>query len=167
MEQIHYYMFKSRVGSLGLATSSKGLAFIALPNESKKAFTDRIKKQLPKCELVEDEKANKGAFGQIEKYLKGSLKKFDLRLDIQGTPFQQKVLKQVAKIPYGKTKTYGEIAQAVGSPKAFRAVGSANAKNNLPLVIPCHRVVATTGMGGYGGGIKMKKSLLELEGAFK
>ncbi|TET95557.1 MAG: MGMT family protein, partial [Candidatus Zixiibacteriota bacterium] len=71
----------------------------------------------------------------------------------------------VARIPYGRTMTYGEVARAVGSPKACRAVGTANAQNNLPLVIPCHRVVASSGLGGYGGSVEMKKRLLRLEGA--
>jgi methylated-DNA-[protein]-cysteine S-methyltransferase len=86
-------------------------------------------------------------------------------LDIRATPFQKKVLRRVARIPFGKTATYGRVAASVGAPNASRAVGQANASNNLPLVIPCHRVVAANGLGGYGGGLTLKKRLLNLEGA--
>ena len=100
---------------------------------------------------------------QLNQYLNGKLKKFDLKLIYSGTEFQKKALKKVAAIPYGKTKTYGEVATALNNPKAYRAVGSANACNNLPLVVPCHRVVAASGLGGYAGGLKMKERLLALE----
>jgi O-6-methylguanine DNA methyltransferase len=96
-------------------------------------------------------------------YLEGKLQRFSLKLDLRTTPFRRRVLKEVAAIPYGEVKTYGEIALLAGKPKASRAVGSANACNPIPIVIPCHRVVAATGLGGFAGGVKMKKSLLEME----
>lgn len=106
---------------------------------------------------------NKEARKQIVAFLGGKRRQFDLPLDISTTPFQKKVLRCVSGIPYGRTLTYGEVAKAVGHPRAARAVGMANASNSLPLVIPCHRVVAVNGLGGYGGGLALKRSLLEME----
>lgn len=82
---------------------------------------------------------------------------------LSGTPFQKRVWKAIQKIPYGKTLTYKELAKKVGSPNAYRAVGSACGKNPLPIIIPCHRVVASNGIGGFTGGLKLKKKLLKLE----
>ena len=100
---------------------------------------------------------------QIEEYLNGTRMDFDLKLDIKGTPFQKRVWRKVIAIPYGRTRTYGEVARALDQPGAARAVGSAIGANRLPLVIPCHRVVATEGLGGYGGGLGLKRKLLKLE----
>lgn len=103
----------------------------------------------------------------VKDYEKGSRKPFLLKhIDMSsGTPFQQKVWKELSKIPYGKTISYRELAKRVGSPKAFRAVGNANGKNPFPLIIPCHRVIAADGsLGGYSCGIQIKKDLLKIEG---
>jgi O-6-methylguanine DNA methyltransferase len=151
------------MGVIHLAATEKGLAIITLPGETEKDFLNYLKKTHPDYTIISKPQILKDAQKQIEKYLSGQLTKFDLKLDISGTDFQKKVLKVVKAIPYGKTKTYGEIAKSVNSPKAFRAVGSVNAKNRLPLVIPCHRVVASNGLGGYAGGLPMKIKLLEME----
>jgi methylated-DNA-[protein]-cysteine S-methyltransferase len=104
--------------------------------------------------------------GQLRKYLKGELRRFDCKLDFEGTPFQKKVWSALAKIPYGQTRSYQEIAKSIGHPKAFRAVGNANGRNSIPLIVPCHRVIESDGgLGGFGHGIKMKKRLLDLEKA--
>jgi O-6-methylguanine DNA methyltransferase len=109
---------------------------------------------------------NRSAIEQILEYLEGKRRKFDLALDLRATPFELAVYRELERIPYGETKTYSEVARAVGQPKAFRAVGNANAANPLSLVIPCHRVVAVGGkLGGYGGGVSMKKKLLAMERA--
>jgi methylated-DNA-[protein]-cysteine S-methyltransferase len=85
---------------------------------------------------------------------------------MQGTPFQKRVWKELEKIPYGETRSYMQIAVAVGAPKAVRAVGAANGSNPIPIIVPCHRVIGTSGkLTGYGGGLPLKKRLLELEGA--
>ena len=118
----------------------------------------------PDKEVKPGGEVNLRAEKQLRKYLDGKLRHFDLKVDMLGTPFQRKVLKKVSAIPFGKTMTYGDIARAVGSPGGARAVGRANATNLLPLVIPCHRVVASDGLGGYGGGLNMKSELLKLEG---
>ena len=101
---------------------------------------------------------------QLNEYFTGKRKKFDVPLNPQGTDFQRSVWKALQGIPYGKTKSYKQIAQAVGNPKACRAVGMANNKNPIWILIPCHRVIGSDGsLTGYGGGIKMKKKLLEIE----
>jgi methylated-DNA-[protein]-cysteine S-methyltransferase len=94
------------------------------------------------------------------------LREFQLPLDIEGTEFQKRVWGQVAAIPYGETRSYLQISKALGSPGAVRAVGAANGANPVPIVVPCHRVIGAKGsLVGYGGGLALKKRLLELEGA--
>ena len=103
---------------------------------------------------------------QLRAYFAGALREFQLPLDFQGTDFQKRVWRQVAAIPYGETRSYLQIAQALGSPGAVRAVGAANGANPVPIVVPCHRVIGAKGrLVGYGGGLAMKRRLLELEGA--
>ncbi len=113
---------------------------------------------------------NDGMFKEVAKQLKayfaGKLKEFDLPLTLDGTDFQNQVWKNLATIPYGETATYGEMAKKAGRPKASRAVGAANGANPLPIVLPCHRVIGSTGdLTGFGGGMDAKKFLLGLEGA--
>jgi methylated-DNA-[protein]-cysteine S-methyltransferase len=101
---------------------------------------------------------------QLEAYFSGKLRDFNLPLSPDGTPFQQAVWREVSRIPYGSTSTYAAIAAGIGKPSAVRAVGAANGRNPLPIVIPCHRVVGTNGgLTGYGGGLWIKQTLLALE----
>ena len=103
---------------------------------------------------------------QLRAYFAGQLREFQLPLDVQGTEFQERVWGQVAAIPYGETRSYLQISTAIGSPRAVRAVGAANGANPVPIVVPCHRVIGAKGkLVGYGGGLAMKRRLLELEGA--
>ena len=102
---------------------------------------------------------------QIHQYFYEKRKNFNVKVQISMPPFYQKVLNEVKKIPYGEVRTYKEIAAKAGNPRAYRATGSANAKNILPVIIPCHRVIGNDGnLGGYGGGLKIKKYLLKMEG---
>ncbi|HLK63789.1 MAG TPA: methylated-DNA--[protein]-cysteine S-methyltransferase [Bryobacteraceae bacterium] len=102
---------------------------------------------------------------QLEAYFRGELREFDLPLDIQGTDFQTRVWRQLLTIPYGQTRSYTQIAQAIGSANAVRAVGAANGANPIAIVVPCHRVIGASGkLVGYGGGLPLKKKLLALEG---
>jgi methylated-DNA-[protein]-cysteine S-methyltransferase len=104
------------------------------------------------------------AEAQLREYFAGRRQAFDLPIDAGGTEFQRRVWTAVCGIPFGETRTYAEIARAVGSPRAVRAVGAANGSNPVPILIPCHRVVATGGgLGGYGGGLARKRWLLDLE----
>ena len=101
---------------------------------------------------------------QLEEYFAGERTEFDLRLELDGTSFQREVWAELTRIPYGETISYGELARRVGRPKGPRAVGQANGRNPIAIIVPCHRVLASNGIGGYGGGLKVKRSLLALEG---
>lgn len=103
-------------------------------------------------------------YGQVMEYLNGKRKTFDLPYVLRGTAFQQKVWQALLDIPYGETRTYGELAASIGNPKAARAVGAANNKNPITIVVPCHRVIGANGkLVGYAGGLHMKEALLQLE----
>lgn len=103
---------------------------------------------------------------QLDEYFKGTRKQFDLPLKTEGSEFQTKVWKKLVRIPFGKTKSYGDVAKSLGKPMASRAVGGANNKNKIGIIIPCHRVVGSSGdLTGYASGLKIKKYLLEHEGA--
>lgn len=102
---------------------------------------------------------------ELREYFRGTRQDFDLPLAPAGTPFQQKVWQELCRIPYGRTASYGEIARRIGLPKGPRAIGQANHRNPIPILIPCHRVIAAHGgLGGYGGGTDIKIRLLKLEG---
>lgn len=106
-------------------------------------------------------------YRQVTEYWNGQRRKFDFPYTMQGTEFQQKVWRALRDIPYGETRTYGEIAAAVGSPKAYRAVGMANHNNPILIAVPCHRVIGANGkLVGYGSGLDMKEALLQLEKKF-
>jgi methylated-DNA-[protein]-cysteine S-methyltransferase len=101
---------------------------------------------------------------QLEQYFAGERAEFDLAIELRGTPFERRVWDEVRAIPYGTTATYAEIARRVGSPSACRAVGRANGRNPIAVIVPCHRVVGSDGsLTGYAGGVEMKRALLELE----
>jgi methylated-DNA-[protein]-cysteine S-methyltransferase len=102
---------------------------------------------------------------QLRGYFAGELKEFDLPLAAGGTPFEQRVWRELLNIGYGVTVSYGDIARAIGKPTAFRAVGLANGRNPIPIIVPCHRVIGSSGsLTGYGGGLATKQLLLTLEG---
>ena len=106
------------------------------------------------------------AVAQLDAYFRGARREFDLKLKPTGTAFQLAVLNALTTIPYGETRSYGEIASQIGRPKAVRAVGAANGRNPLPIVVPCHRVIGADGsLTGFGGGLETKRYLLDLEGA--
>ena len=105
------------------------------------------------------------AIEQMRAYFAGRLRQFDLPLDPQGTEFQLRVWRELETIPFGQIRSYAQVAAAIGKPKAVRAVGAANGANPLPIVVPCHRVIGSSGkLVGYGGGLALKHRLLELEG---
>ena len=102
---------------------------------------------------------------QLRAYFAGSLKRFDLPLDLRGTDFQRRVWRYLETIPYGETRSYRQVADSIGASNAVRAVGAANGANPIPIVVPCHRVIGSGGsLVGYGGGLELKKQLLALEG---
>ncbi|RLB94186.1 MAG: cysteine methyltransferase [Deltaproteobacteria bacterium] len=108
------------------------------------------------------------AMDQLGAYFKGERTLFDLELNVQGTDFQKRVWKELVKIPYGETISYGQLAQRIGNPKASRAVGMANGKNPISIIVPCHRVIGKNGsLTGFGGGLETKRTLLDLEKRIK
>lgn len=127
------------------------------------------KKDYPFAESLEDSAPGmihiRATVGEIKKYLQGDLKNFDLQLDLVGTDFQKQVWAELVKIPYGKTLSYKQLAEKVHKPNACRAVGTANGRNPISIIVPCHRVIASDGtLGGYAGGLSVKTKLLALEG---
>ncbi len=116
------------------------------------------------CAAESDNAFLRAAVRQLREYFDGARREFDLPLDLRGTPFQLQVWNALTKIPHGETRTYAQIASQIGRPKATRAVGSANGKNPVPIIVPCHRVIATGGgLGGYSAGLDFKRRLLALE----
>ncbi|MEZ5358896.1 MAG: methylated-DNA--[protein]-cysteine S-methyltransferase [Candidatus Zixiibacteriota bacterium] len=163
MSNLYKYTMPSIVGDIVLLTSEKGLCFVGLPN-IEQAIVDRfVKRNYPEATVMDDLQKNKRAFTQIKSYLDGKLTRFELDLDLCVDGFTREVLDVVARIPYGELRTYKEIAKAIGQPGAAQAVGNANGANPIPIIIPCHRVVASNGLGGYGGGLALKKKLLAIE----
>jgi len=145
------YTRQTALGCLGLAERDGVLVELALRAQP-------ATQRRPETELI------RRAFGQIEEYLAGRRKSFDLPLYAEGTAFMRQVWDALCRIPYGETRSYRDIAVAVGRPAAARAVGLANKRNPIALIIPCHRVIGADGsLTGFGGGLDMKRRLLELE----
>jgi len=163
LRKIYYASFEAQwLKKVFVASTERGICGVDFL-KSEKEFLRRLKRRYP-IQVIKDDQKNREALNQLKKYLEGKLKRFDCKLDYRGTPFQKKVWRALTQIPYGETRTYKEIARAIGHPKAFRAVGNANRQNPIPLIIPCHRVVESRGgLGGFGHGIKIKKRLLEFE----
>lgn len=156
MEQIQYHM-ASPIGPLYVVVSNKGLDGIFFKKQPSKVVKS-VGGATP------HEKVLSQTLTQLTEYFAGQRQQFDVPLNLQGTLFQIQVWKQLAKIPYGHTVSYRDIAKRIKNPKAVRAVGSANGKNPVCIIIPCHRVIAADGtIGGYGGGLTKKRQLLSLE----
>lgn len=146
----------SPVGTLCLAADDTGLRHIRFVDGRPAETRDRS--------WARDDDALRRPREQLRAYFAGELRDFDLRLAPEGTAFQRRVWDALAAIPYATTVSYGTIASRIGRPTAYRAVGAANGSNPLPIVLPCHRVIGSTGsLTGYGGGLDIKVALLELE----
>lgn len=156
---MRYTYLDSPVGPLLIAGDEAGIRRIGFPG-GKHVLE-------PEPDWVEDAAALAGARAQLAAYFAGELTGFDLPLAPETTPFQGRVLAELRKVPYGATVSYGELAKRVGNPKASRAVGMANGRNPIPIVIPCHRVIGADGdLTGFGGGLDTKRRLLALERRF-
>jgi methylated-DNA-[protein]-cysteine S-methyltransferase len=164
MEIVHTTSFETDIGACRVASTERGLAYVDLPHASGRGLGGWLKRRAPEADRVDDAEPNRAAIEQILEYLAGTREVFDLPLDLRGTPFQCEVWNALLAIPYGESRSYREVADAIGQPKALRAVGSASGANPVALIVPCHRVVATGGkLGGYAGGRDLKAHLLELE----
>ncbi len=153
---MYYCYLNTPVGDLLLAGENDALCLIGFPEGSMRLE--------PEADWIHCEKPFTEAMQQLTGYFTGKRRSFDLKLRPGGTQFQLSVLLELQRIPYGVTASYGEIAERIGRPKAARAVGAANGRNPIPIIIPCHRVIGSDGtMTGFGGGIPMKKALLRLE----
>lgn len=167
VEDVVYARLDSPVGMVWIASTEIGVCKISLGVERAGAFLSWISAHVGPGESWEDPELMSSATSQLAEYFSGNRQTFDLPLDVRGTPFQRAVWSQVIRIPYGATASYGDIAQLVGKPTASRAVGSAVGANPLPIVIPCHRVIGSGGaLVGFGAGLDVKETLLQLEGAY-
>lgn len=171
METLHYTILSSPVGPLFLAASQKGLVALEfdkrLPGQQTIRANPRDLRQESSLVRFEESPSALSAYTrELEEYFAGDRREFTFPLDLRGTDFQLACWRALVAIPYGETRTYADIARAVGRPRGFRAVGMANNRNPLAIVVPCHRVIASDGtLCGYGGGLETKRYLLELEGA--
>jgi len=148
---------KSSVGRLFLVASAQGLQGIYWHKQNVKLVQKLDAKDAAQKNILK-------AVKQLDEYFAGKRKQFDVALDFTGTPFQNRVWKALAEIPFGQTVAYKDIAKRINNPKAVRAVGTANGKNPFCIIVPCHRVIAADGsIGGYGGGIPIKRKLLAIE----
>lgn len=168
MDVIHTAEFESPIGSLRIASTSVGLAYIQLPYANGRGFDGWRTRHAPDAIVKQGFEPNRSYVTQVLEFLEGKREVFDLPLDLRGTEFQVAVYREVAGIPFGETRSYLEIAEAVGRPSATRAVGAANGANPVSLVVPCHRVIAASGqLQGYGGGLDLKAKLLAMERGLK
>ena len=164
MEIVHTAQVDSPIGTLRLASTSAGLAFVELPCHSGRGMQGWLRTCVPEAKVVEGFAPNQQAILQIVEFLNGKRQEFELPLDMRGTAFQVEVWSALRDIPYGETRSYADMANTLGRPKAVRAVGTANGANPLSLVVPCHRVVNKGGkLGGYAGGLDLKRKLLAME----
>jgi O-6-methylguanine DNA methyltransferase len=157
MDALLYFRTPSPVGPLFLAASTKGLVRLE--------FEARVQKRNPDAsQLPESKPALAPYVRELNDYFAGERREFSFPLDLRGTEFQLACWRALLKIPYGETRSYRDIAQAIGHPQAYRAVGRSNNRNPIAIVVPCHRVIASSGsLCGYGGGLDIKRKLLELE----
>lgn len=153
---MYYCYLDTPIGELLLAGEDGALSMIGFPKGSMR--------RAPEADWIFNERQLADAIQQLREYFSGERRDFDLPLKLGGTEFQVSVLEALQGIPYGETTSYGEIAKRIGRPKAVRAVGAANGRNPIPIVVPCHRVIGSTGdLTGFGGGLDTKEALLRLE----
>lgn len=153
---MYYCYFDTPIGELLLAGEIDALSMIGFPQGAMRRD--------PEADWIYNEEPFVTVREQLNEYFSGERKDFDLPLALQGTEFQVSVLEALQNIPYGETTSYGAIAKQIGRPKAVRAVGAANGRNPIPIIVPCHRVIGSSGdLTGFGGGLDTKAELLRLE----
>ena len=153
--------YDSPLGRYILVSSRKGIVCVK-PEEQKKAPVARWEKE--NIQFRKDAEYNRQVIMELDSYFNRKLRRFSVPLDIRGTPFQKRVWQALLDIPYAETRSYGDIARAIGQPTASRAVGLANGANPISIIVPCHRVIGSNGkLVGYAGGLNRKQALLDLE----
>ncbi len=153
---MYYCYFDTPIGELLLAGAADSLSMIGFPKGAMRRD--------PEADWIYNEAPFEDVRHQLAEYFAGERKDFDLALSLEGTEFQVAVLEALQQIPYGETRSYGAVAKQIGRPKAVRAVGAANGRNPIPIIVPCHRVIGTSGdLTGFGGGLDTKAALLRLE----
>jgi len=153
---MYYCYFDTPIGELLLAGEADSLSMIGFPQGAMRRD--------PEADWIYNEAPFEIVRRQLAEYFAGERKDFDLPLSLSGTEFQVAVLEALQQIPYGETTSYGAVAKQIGRPKAVRAVGAANGRNPIPIIVPCHRVIGTSGdLTGFGGGLDTKAALLRLE----
>lgn len=156
MKSLWFYDFE--IGRLGIAEDGQGITDIFIADGEGTDSLNNAPFQLLETPLIRE------AGRQLGAYLSGRIRQFDLPLSLQGTAFQKKVWQALLTIPFGQTRSYKQIAEQVGSPKGYRAIGMANNRNRIMIVVPCHRVIGHDGkLVGYAGGLDVKAKLLQLE----
>jgi O-6-methylguanine DNA methyltransferase len=166
-ETLYWSSTSSARGLCTVIATEKGVCWMGTPGTSREEGLRLLKRHLSIADMLEGEAVAplSQAMDELRRYLAGERLQFACPLDLRGTPFQVAVWEALYRIPYGQTRSYAQIAQAVGSPKAVRAVGMANGANPVAVIVPCHRVIGSNGtLTGYGGGLPMKQWLLALEG---
>jgi O-6-methylguanine DNA methyltransferase len=163
--EIHCCMIEADSLRIYLASSEKGAVSVGLCLDKGPDCPAYFKKIFPEDILLEDKKMNYPLIEAVKAALEGKQSSNKVKLDIKHTAFQMKVWKGITKIPFGKTMTYGEVAVMTGCPGGSRAIGQTMARNPLPLIFPCHRVTAAGGLGGFSGGLELKRYLLNREKA--
>jgi methylated-DNA-[protein]-cysteine S-methyltransferase len=157
---VRYDVIDSPVGDLFLAATDRGLCRISYTVEGQDEALARVFGVRVLRSPLDDVRR------ELDEYFEGRRRDFDLPLDLRVAPFHEAVLRELALVPYGRVETYGSLAAKVGSPKAARAVGTVMNRNPIPIVLPCHRIIGANGsLTGYAGGLDVKRTLLELEGA--
>lgn len=163
-EILYYSEMESPLGPLTLFVSGIGLCSLQFGPIDHTIIKTKMNKHFLKDKFILDDAKLIDVKKQLNEYFQGTRKAFQLRLDLRGTPFQLKVWQHLQAIHYGETMSYKEVAEAIGIPKAVRAVGGANNQNPIPIIVPCHRVIGSNGaLVGYGGGLERKEHLLNLE----
>lgn len=151
-------------GTARLFGTARGLLFVALPGDARDSSERWLRRETAGASYVDDPTMLGDAVLQLTEYFAGARRDFSVALDWRGTPFQRAVWQAVLAIPYGETRSYGEVAAALGRPQAARAVGAANGANPLAPLVPCHRLIGLDGsLRGYGAGVEVKRWLLDLE----
>ncbi len=154
------------IGALRVASTPRGIVRLAFPRATGKGFRGWLERHLPGASTVDWLPPLDKLAAELEEYFAGRRTAFTGPGELRGTPFQRSVWQHLLEIPYGELRSYGQVARKVGRPRASRAVGAASGANPVPILVPCHRVIASNGrLTGYGGGLNVKRKLLALERA--